>query len=254
MSDQELYQIAQQRIRRRNRRWTIWAFDLAGLIMTVAGLIFFSDTPYVNYAVGIMIAWAGVFTLHTIVAAMNQSQDEDIEKEIAKLREAAGYEKPKRLQLTEDGEVGRFRSPRGEHDLVRMGPEQRGDFISRVLENAAGLSSGLMPASGIPECRTGDLRHDLLHGRVERCRRVMIKVDHLFARSVLPADPSHASSARTTDSGCNKGAKKAAIRRSYSSGDAIRSRLCFAPGTIQTNLSGECPVARHKASVDSGGK
>lgn len=108
MSDQELYQIAQQRIRRRNRRWTIWAFDLAGLIMTVAGLIFFSDTPYVNYAVGIMIAWAGVFTLHTIVAAMNQSQDEDIEKEIAKLREAAGYEKPKRLQLTEDGEVAPY--------------------------------------------------------------------------------------------------------------------------------------------------
>jgi len=108
VSDQELYQIAQQRIRHRNRRWTIWAFDLAGLIISVAGLIFLGDTPYATYAASVMIAWAGVFTLHTIVAAMNQSQDEDIEKEVAKLREAAGYEKPKRLQLTEDGEVAPY--------------------------------------------------------------------------------------------------------------------------------------------------
>lgn len=104
MSDQELYEIAQQRIDRRNRRWTIWSFNLAGLILSVAALILLSRTPYVIIAAGVMIAWAGVFTLHTIIASMAQSRSDDVEKEVAKLREMT-YEKPKRLRLTEDGEI-----------------------------------------------------------------------------------------------------------------------------------------------------
>ncbi|MBZ0282868.1 MAG: hypothetical protein K8L97_19165 [Anaerolineae bacterium] len=107
MSEQELYGIARQRIDRRNRRWTLWGVDLAGLILSVAALILLSETPYVIVSVAVMIGWAGVFVLHTIMAAMAQSRDEDIEKEVAKLREAAemDYEKPKRLTLTEDGEI-----------------------------------------------------------------------------------------------------------------------------------------------------
>ena len=107
MADQELYEIAQQRIDRRNRRWTLWAFDLAVLIAAVAVMIFLVDTPYQMISLAVMIAWAGVFTLHTIVAAMAQSRSDDIEKEVSKLREAmpAAYEKPKRLHLTDDGEI-----------------------------------------------------------------------------------------------------------------------------------------------------
>ena len=108
MSDQELYEIAHQRIDRRNRRWTLWGFDLAGLILSVAAMILLIDTPYFMISVAVMIAWAGVFVLHTLVAAMAHSRDEDIQKEVAKLREAsldAAYEKPKRLRLTEDGEL-----------------------------------------------------------------------------------------------------------------------------------------------------
>jgi len=107
MSNQELYEIAQQRITRRNRRWTLWAIDLAGLIMTVAALIFVSDTPYETLAAAVMMGWGGIFVLHTIVTAMGHSKENDIEKEVAKLREALPevYEKPKRLHLTDDGEI-----------------------------------------------------------------------------------------------------------------------------------------------------
>jgi hypothetical protein len=104
MSEQDLYDIARQRVDRRNRRWTLWAFNLAGLIMTVAGLVLVSDTPYETVGVAVMLAWAGAFVLHTIITVMAHQRDEDIGKEIARLREAA-YEKPKRLKLTEDGEI-----------------------------------------------------------------------------------------------------------------------------------------------------
>lgn len=107
MSNQELYEIAQQRITRRNGRWTLWAIDLAGLIMTVAALIFVSDTPYETLAAAVMMGWGGIFVLHTIVTAMAQSKAGDIEKEVAKLRQVMPevYEKPKRLHLTDDGEI-----------------------------------------------------------------------------------------------------------------------------------------------------
>lgn len=106
MSDHELYEIARERIDRQYNRWRLWAFDLAGLIASVAAMLFLISTPFKMFAIAGMIMWAGVFTLHTIVAAMAQSRDADIEKEVAKLREATGswyYDKPKRL--SDDGEI-----------------------------------------------------------------------------------------------------------------------------------------------------
>ena len=107
MSDQELYEIARERIDRRNRRWTLWAVDLAGLIASVAAMLFLLSTPFKMLGLAVMLLWAGVFTMHTIMAALAQSRDEDIEQEVAKLRKAADryYEKPKRMHLTDDGEV-----------------------------------------------------------------------------------------------------------------------------------------------------
>ena len=106
MSEQELYQIARRRIDRRNRRWILWAVDLMVLIMLVAALIFLGDTAYVTIGVAGALGWAGIFVLHTIVATMAESRDADIEGEVAKLRDAVGvYEKPKRLEVGEDGEL-----------------------------------------------------------------------------------------------------------------------------------------------------
>jgi hypothetical protein len=104
MSDQELYEIARQRIDRHNRRWTLWGVNLAGLILSLAVLILLGETAYANLAAAVFMAWAGFFTLHTITTVMAHSRAQDIEREVARLRDAV-YEKPKRLELTEDGEL-----------------------------------------------------------------------------------------------------------------------------------------------------
>jgi hypothetical protein len=104
MSDQELYEIARRRIDKRNRRWIFWAVDLMVLIMLMAALIFLGDTAYVTVGVAALLAWAGIFVLHTIAATMAESRDNDIQNEVAKLRDAV-YEKPKRLEVGEDGEL-----------------------------------------------------------------------------------------------------------------------------------------------------
>jgi hypothetical protein len=104
MSEQEIYEGARQRIDKRNQRWTLWALNLGVLILSVAGIVFLSDTGYETLAAGIMLTCAAVFVAHTIILGMTESRDADIEKEIAKLR-AAVYEKPKRLELSDDGEL-----------------------------------------------------------------------------------------------------------------------------------------------------
>jgi hypothetical protein len=102
MSEDELYEIARQRVDQRNRRWTLWAFNLGGLILSLALLILVKGT----LVTAIFMGWIGVFVVHTIVAALAESRDGEIESQVAKLREAASvYEKPKRLELGEDGEL-----------------------------------------------------------------------------------------------------------------------------------------------------
>jgi len=104
MSEQELYEIARQRIDRRNRRWTLWGIDLAALMASLAALILSSETQFTNLAAAVFMAWIGLFTLHTIMALLTETREKDIEGEVAKLRDAV-YEKPKRLELAEDGEL-----------------------------------------------------------------------------------------------------------------------------------------------------
>ncbi|MEO8608471.1 MAG: hypothetical protein ABI690_11335 [Chloroflexota bacterium] len=106
MSEQELYEIARRRIDKRNRRWIFWAVDLMVLIMLVAALVFLGDTGYATIGVAALLGWAGIFVLHTIAATMAESRDNDIQNEVAKLRDAVSvYEKPKRMELSEDGEL-----------------------------------------------------------------------------------------------------------------------------------------------------
>jgi hypothetical protein len=105
VSDGELYEIARGRIDRRNRRWTLWAIHLAAFAIYFGLFIFLAaQTEFAVVATAILFAWGGLFTLHTILAGMAQSRDGDIESELAKLRHAY-YEKPKRLELGEDGEL-----------------------------------------------------------------------------------------------------------------------------------------------------
>lgn len=110
MSEQELYEIARKRIDRRSRRWTLWAVNLMVLIGSLAGLILFGDTIYETLTLAFFLAVGGVFVFHSIVAAMAETRQGEIEKEVAKLKDAMSrdssfYEKPKRLELSDDGEL-----------------------------------------------------------------------------------------------------------------------------------------------------
>ena len=112
MSDQELYEIASQRIRRRNRRWILWSLNLGVLILFLAGLILEGGG---RAALTFFLGWGAVFTTHTIILGFIESTDGSIENEVAKLRRAIGskgdandsalHDKPKRLELGEDGEL-----------------------------------------------------------------------------------------------------------------------------------------------------
>lgn len=107
MSEQELYEIATERIDQRNRRWTRWSIHLATVAGTLMLLIWSSNTAYVNITAGLFLGWGGVFAMHTIWLGMAESREESIEQEVAKLRAAmdSAYEKPKRLEISDDGEL-----------------------------------------------------------------------------------------------------------------------------------------------------
>jgi hypothetical protein len=118
MSEQELYEIAQKRIDRRNRSLTILGIHGTALVAYVGAFIILANTDFVLPAVAILIAWSGLFVLHCIQFGLGWSRDSDIEGEVRKLRKvvAAGdYEKPKRLALGEDGEIVEF----GEENKLR---------------------------------------------------------------------------------------------------------------------------------------
>lgn len=108
--DRDLYEIAQQRVNRRNRRWILWGLDLTLLIFTLAGLIFLGDSVHATLAAALFFGWGGIFVFHSLLLAMAESRERDIEKEVARLRSAYGtaaetYSKPKRLELADDGEL-----------------------------------------------------------------------------------------------------------------------------------------------------
>lgn len=110
MSEQELYEIARQRIDQRNRRWKLWAVNLSVWILSLAALILLGETPYVDAAAAVFMGWGGVLALHTIFNALAESREKNIEKEVERLREAV-YEKPKRVELTDDGELNVLTDP-----------------------------------------------------------------------------------------------------------------------------------------------
>lgn len=115
MNDHELYEIAQRRIRQRNRRWMLWSLNLGVLILTLAAVVL---TDGSRTAVTGFLAWGAIFVTHTIIVAFAESTQGDIEKEVVKLRKALSdeaYEKPKRLELGEDGELTEVDDREREH-------------------------------------------------------------------------------------------------------------------------------------------
>ena len=103
MSEEPLYEIARRRIQQRNRRWTLWGVNFLAFLMYVGAFTAFSGIPR-NVGEFILRAWFGVLVLHTTALVMTQDQEENIESEVAKLRNAVdSTQKPKRREFSEYG-------------------------------------------------------------------------------------------------------------------------------------------------------
>ncbi|MBI1256324.1 MAG: hypothetical protein GC204_02530 [Chloroflexi bacterium] len=103
MSEDQLYEIARKRIDRRNRRWLLLGVNFFFFLMYLGVFTAYSGIPR-NVGAFFALAWMGVLVLHVFYLNITQNRDEAIDGEVAKLREAI-YEKPKRLGLTDDGEL-----------------------------------------------------------------------------------------------------------------------------------------------------
>ena len=103
MSEDQLYEIARKRIDRRNRRWLLLGVNFFFFLMYVGAFTAYQGIPR-NVGAFFALAWMGVLVLHVFYLNVTQNRDEAIDGEVAKLREAI-YEKPKRLGLTDDGEL-----------------------------------------------------------------------------------------------------------------------------------------------------
>lgn len=109
MFDDQLYELAQKRVDRRNRRWLLWCFNFLGWLSWIAFTAAFNDSMPDGFGPMVVIIWMGVLIFHGIYLSMVQSRDSQIEREVARLRRDLYDEKPKRqnsrLQLSEDGEL-----------------------------------------------------------------------------------------------------------------------------------------------------
>jgi hypothetical protein len=104
MSEELLYELAQNRASRRYNRRKLWALNVGGMMVWLAVVALLSETAFATLAAAVFLAWLGVVVVHTLMLVAANSRDKDIESEVARLREAV-YDKPKRLELSEDGEL-----------------------------------------------------------------------------------------------------------------------------------------------------
>jgi len=105
MSEDQLYELARKRIDKRNRRWLLLGVNFFCFLLYIGVMSTFSGFPR-NVGVFFALAWLGFLVLHVFYLNVTQNRDEAIDSEVAKLRDAIyAKEKPKRLELTDDGEL-----------------------------------------------------------------------------------------------------------------------------------------------------
>jgi hypothetical protein len=104
MTDHDLYALAEARMNARMQRWRRWSYTLVATVATVALMILLRDTRYDTVGLAILIVMGGIFTGHTVLTGMAESNAGNLDREVARLRDKL-YEKPKRLELADDGEL-----------------------------------------------------------------------------------------------------------------------------------------------------
>lgn len=74
-------------------------------LVYIGALTTFKDVIPRGIGAAVAVAWTGVIVFHGILTNMTQERDQAIEGEVERLRQALYEEKPKRLDLDEDGEL-----------------------------------------------------------------------------------------------------------------------------------------------------
>src|SRR5215471_9609168 len=79
----------------------------------------------------------------------------------------------------EHGQIARFRSAPGENDFVRLGLDQRRDFVASIINRSACVPSGAMNTRGIPKMFAEVRLHRSARGMAHRRGGVVIEINHL---------------------------------------------------------------------------
>ena len=103
MSEDQLYELARKRIDKRNRRWLLLGVNFFFFLMYVGAFTAYQGIPR-NVGAFFALVWLGFLVLHVFYLNITQNRDEAINIEVAKLRDTI-YEKSKRIELTDDGEL-----------------------------------------------------------------------------------------------------------------------------------------------------
>ena len=104
MRDEQLYELAQKRVDRGIRRFLLLGVNFFAFLLFVAA---FAGLGIVSGNAGkfIVVAWMALLILHVVLLFAIQYRKEAIEGEVENLRREIYGEKPKRLELSEDGEL-----------------------------------------------------------------------------------------------------------------------------------------------------
>ncbi len=104
MRDEQLYELARQRVDRGIQRFLLLGINFFAFLLFVAA---FAGLGIVSSSAGkfIVVAWMAVLILHVVLLFAIQYRKEAIEGEVENLRQEIYDEKPKRLMLDEDGEL-----------------------------------------------------------------------------------------------------------------------------------------------------
>lgn len=90
MSESRLYEVARQRIQRRNRRLTVWFVHLAAYLAYIGYFATLAPDHLGDPLTFVLLAWTGLFVLDTVVMGLSIARADDIENTVARLRTAAG--------------------------------------------------------------------------------------------------------------------------------------------------------------------
>src|SRR6266568_7838516 len=86
---------------------------------------------------------------------------------------------------TEHGQIARFCSATCENDFVRLSVNERRDFVARVVDGGARVTSSPMDTGWITEMLTEVRQHRFARGVAKRGGRVVVEINHQLFLSLL---------------------------------------------------------------------